>query len=1182
MANEVAFTPAQNDAIATRGKTLLVSAGAGSGKTTVLTRRIIESIKRGTDINDLLVVTFTNAAAASLKDKLYSSLLAESAENPSNRRLIHTIYNIPSAKISTIHSFCLDLIRNNFARLSLPPSMRVADKAESGILLETCLEDLTDESFESGDESFITLCDAFAGEKSLDGFKETVHAVYNRYLAFPFWKRYIGDAVERETVRVRLAEEHGFMNTAAGREIAALMRERISMFRGVANAFYERLTACAYKENHLRALDGISDYLCGLEAVFRKENAGYNAIKEFLNTLEIPNAYTTGLPEDVADGYKKLKAVIIKEIKSWQSCFSPTEKEAINDYGRVLELNTLMNGFIIRLDDKYASAKKARGILDFADLEQFTLELLGEHTPGGVVRSELCGEIRKGFAEIYIDEYQDINPLQDMIFRLLSKENNRFMVGDVKQSIYRFRNAKADIFLGYLKSFPTLDKNESEAKIFLPENHRSKKPILDFVNLLFDSLYTEENMNASYKEERLVYPDKPVGEPFPVCVNIFGEGEDPAADEAEYVADMICRLVNAGEGGKKYNYGDMALILRSVATSAVEYERAFTKRGIPYSVAKSGDFLTEPEVLLALSVLRVMDNPLDDISLAAAMRSPVFCFTADDLYAVKRYYARESLYDCVVKCGADYKRFLNKGKKYKTSVDFRRIKRIAHPFIVSGTAAGERPDTVVRKKCHDFLTKLEKLRRSGTEAPTNRLIWEMYMKTSLVSLCAADENGKKKKQNLYTLYQYALDFERSSFKGLSSFLSYIGDIADSYGADLASDSGDKNRVKIMSVHKSKGMEFPVCFVSSLGRKFNNTDISAKYIVRDDGFVFYNLRRNNGLSEYMPLVKKAAAYEEKKALYREELRCLYVALTRARERLFVTGRVKNVGDDYGTEGKGFFESGCFMDWIYPILNTSPKLCFTLRREAIISENRGNSETAEKTELIPDSVFADALNFVYPYGGGYRVPAKAAVSELRKGILEDGEYTRSIARGEAGKIPCFMPKQRDYSSVGTATHLFMQFADFENVDKKGVAAEIERLVGIKMITPEEGTLIDVKSAEEFFKSPLKKQISESPAVYREKRFNLIEKSSLVSDKDGESVMIQGVIDCFFQNPDGTYTVVDYKTDRLPREGGEEILISRHSLQIKYYCRAAEKITGKRVNGAYLYSFSLGKAIEVDYEG
>lgn len=1181
MASEVSFTPSQLNAINTKDKTLLVSAGAGSGKTTVLTKRIIESIKAGTDINSLLVVTFTKAAAATMKDRIYSALLEELAANPSDKRMVHTIYNIPSAKISTIHAFCLDLVSKNFSVLSLPPSMRVADKAESEILLDTCLEDLIDNSFEDEDSDFLTLCDAFSGEKSLDRFKETVIAVYKKYLAFPFWKEYVAKTAQSETRQAESAKEEGIMSTGAGREILTLMRERVDFFHRQANEFYAVLTPVA-KPSHLKALDYISDFLLNFKSIINKANPGYDEIKNALDSADIPRIYKMGLPEDIGNAYARLKTAVDDEIKTYKDYFDSAEEETVSDYEKASRLNSLMNSFIISLDESYAAAKKARGILTFSDLEQFTLRLLGEPTPGGTVRTPLCREIRESFSEIYIDEYQDINPLQDMIFSLLSKENNRFMVGDVKQSIYRFRNAKADIFLNYLKEFPPLGEKGKTAKILLPENHRSQKYILDFVNLLFDNLYTEENMNASYKEERLVYPEGKSGNyAFPVNVYLLENEKEPNEKEAEYVAKTIYRLVNGGIDGKKYEYGDIALLLRSMANSTGEYERAFAGYGIPYSLEKNGEFMLEPEILLALSILRIMDNPLDDISLAASLRSPVFCFTADELYAVKRFYAMEFLYDCVSKCALDYRRFLNAGKKYKADKDFRKVKKSAFPFVAKGVSSGERPDNTVKRRCYDFIERLKGLRALADESPTNRLIWEMYMKTSLISLCASGENGKKKVQNLYTLYNYALEFERTSFKGLSSFLSYINDIADSYGEGLSSDTGDKNRVKIMSIHKSKGMEFPVCFVSSLGKRFNISDVSAKYIVRDDGFTLYNLRNNEGLTEYVPFVKKVAANAEKKALYREELRILYVALTRAKERLFVSGAVGKTTLEKGTGGRGFFRSTCYADWIYPILTSAEHPCFMFDN----TEPAGDTviEKQEKTEreFFPDEVFEQAIGFVYPHGRGYTVPAKAAVSELRKGILEDGEYIRSVAKSEAGKIPVFARRRADYASIGNATHLFMQFADFGNVEKDGALAEIDRLIAIKMITPEEGNLIDIKGVEEFFKSTLKAEISRSPLVFREKRFNLIEKSSLVSGEEGELVMIQGVIDCFFQNPDGSFTVVDYKTDRLPEKGGEEVLISRHGMQIKYYCRAAEKITGRKVSKAYLYSFYLGKAIEVDYE-
>ena len=452
------------------------------------------------------------------------------------------------------------------------------------------------------------------------------------------------------------------------------------------------------------------------------------------------------------------------------------------------------------------------------------------------------------------------------------------------------------------------------------------------------------------------------------------------------MAKTIYRLVNGGIDGKKYEYGDIALLLRSMANSTGEYERAFAGYGIPYSLEKNGEFMLEPEILLALSILRIMDNPLDDISLAASLRSPVFCFTADELYAVKRFYAMEFLYDCVSKCALDYRRFLNAGKKYKADKDFRKVKKSAFPFVAKGVSSGERPDNTVKRRCYDFIERLKGLRALADESPTNRLIWEMYMKTSLISLCASGENGKKKVQNLYTLYNYALEFERTSFKGLSSFLSYINDIADSYGEGLSSDTGDKNRVKIMSIHKSKGMEFPVCFVSSLGKRFNISDVSAKYIVRDDGFTLYNLRNNEGLTEYVPFVKKVAANAEKKALYREELRILYVALTRAKERLFVSGAVGKTTLE-GYRRQRLFQKHLLRRLDLSILTSAEHPCFMFDN----TEPAGDTviEKQEKTERsFPRRVFRQAIGFVYPTAEAIRCPPRRRFRNFGRESLRTG--------------------------------------------------------------------------------------------------------------------------------------------------------------------------------------------------
>ncbi|MFA6730447.1 MAG: UvrD-helicase domain-containing protein [Eubacteriales bacterium] len=1181
------FTPDQLSAINAEDKTLIVSAGAGSGKTTVLTQRVIETVKKGVDITEILVTTFTKAAAADIKDKLYSSVVAALAENPSDGRLSRALYLLPSAKISTIHSFCLDIVRTNFASLSIPPSLRVADDAESGMILENCLEDLIDDMFENqpeGENTFIEMCDAFAGEKDLNKLKTTVLDVYRKYRAFPFWKRFISESGERAEAQLVLASEKGFFAADIGKELLENVKSQTSALIREMQAIKEELIFAAASESNLKSAVTQIDFLNELSVLFEKTGLKFEDILAKLNAYPATRINKKNLPEDLQSAYQNKKSAIDTVVKAFKKAFSTSEEEVLRDFKKSVRLNRVTADFIFRLDDAYAKSKLSHFVLDYSDIESLTLALLAEHTKSGVVRTKLCLELQSGFKQIFIDEYQDINPLQDLIFRLISKENNRFMVGDLKQSIYRFRNASPDIFQSYLREFGTLDGGGDKAKIYLTQNHRSRKPILDFVNIIFERLYTEKTVGVSYEDERLTPPEDAEVGGFPVELTVFTLDKDIKTTlkhteiEAEYVAEKIAFLVSEAGGG--YMYRDIALLMRAVSNGSRVFEESLLKRGIPYTLEKSDGFLLEPEVLLAMSLLGVIDNVFDDISLAASLRSPVYRFTAEELYQIKSFYARQTLYGCLVCCAGDFVRHANRDKKYKPTADFRlagRKQRFAEP---RGKRAGSRPGDGVGEKCKNFIEEIKSLARLGGEDPTSRLIWRMYQKTGLIAICAAEKNGEIKKNNLLALYNLALEYEKTSFKGLSSFLDYIGETAKAPDDRPGEDGG--NAVKIMSIHKSKGMEFKVCFVSALGKKFNFKDLNKNYIVRPDGFVFYNLRSGDGIFEYKPLVKEIARNTEKKAVLKEELRCLYVALTRAKERLFVTGAAKAVKTDlYGDEGGAFYEVTTPLGWLIPIFSRTESISFNFRiikglPEVPDTYERSEPPAGEEQGGIPEEIYKDALDFVYPYGEGFKIPAKAAVSELRLGILEDDEYIRLISKGMT-KTPFFARPEKAPVAVGLATHLFMQFADFGGALEYGVEEEIKRLVDIKMISEEEGKLIDAGAVEVFLRSGLCGEILASGEVWREKRFNLIEDASLVSKTSGESVMIQGVIDCFYKNPGGDYTVVDYKTDRLPK-GGEQILIDRHITQIGYYCRAVEKMTGGRVSRALLYSFSLGREIDV----
>ena len=1183
--SDMTFSESQKIAIKTKGKTLLVSAGAGSGKTTVMTQRILEHIKEGTDVSEILVVTFTKAAAANMKDKLYDALLKESALSPSDVRLARSVYMIPSAKISTIHSFCFDLVKSNFELLSLPPSLRVADTGESSVMFEECIEKCIEELFENDDKDFISLCDNFTGEKSLEAFKKTAKTVYDKYRSFPFWKDYVKKGSDTIRLDEEKAKKEGFIKCSVGVKLRKTALRYIESAKKAADTAYDTVAAAEHTESHLTPLELLCDSIDSTYAELIRDDSTYTDIANTLEGLEIKSSYTRNLAPDVSRIYKDLKNEAADLVKETAMLFAEAENEAISDYENAIRINDLMNGFIFKVDEELKKVKKERGVLEFSDLEQYTLELLGENTAGGVIRTPLCKDLRKTIKEIYIDEYQDINPIQDMIFELISRDDDRFMVGDVKQSIYRFRNASADIFLGYLRDFGDVsDAGSKRAKIFLSENYRSKKPILDFVNILFDELYNENTVGASYENERLIYGKSGNDtEAFPVEVHAFSN-KKATEKEAEFVAEKILSLVGNGVCG----YGDIAVLLRSPSGSAIELRYAFLRRGIPFAIEKGVSFFGEPEILLALSILRTMDDPLDDVSLASSLRSPVFGFSADDIYSLKRRFAYNRLFDCVKRGNDYYVRHKNKGKKYVSDKPYSSVGRKAFVFQLHGTRTGKRPSGEVYEKCAYFMSMLSLLRSPGAVCPSSRMIWNMYSVTNLVSLCAAEKDGKKRVKNLNKLYSLALEYEKTSFRGLSGFLAYVNETSEDYDKNNSEDVSDPNCVRIMSFHSSKGLEFPVCFVSALGKKFNFSDTWKNYVIADNGFVYYDLDYADGVMSYTPIVKRMAEEDEKKAIMREELRCLYVALTRAKDRLFVTGKgeIKKENDD-------FFTAKDCMSWIYPILDGKESPCFELYAHSDDAEDVESKETeettekeekpfvpdfSEKTEYYPFEVFRRALDCAYAYGDGSTVPSKASVSEMRKGILEDDEYTRALSESDARRVPVFASDRDDRASAGSATHLFMQFADFGNVLEKGVVPEIERLKKIRMISDADASLMNVRELEAFFRSALCREIMASDCVMREKRFNIIEDSESFSGVKGESVMVQGVIDCFFRNSDGTFTVVDYKTDRVKKENGDETLVSRHSFQLGYYCRAVEQMTGAKVSRALLYSFCLGREVEV----
>ncbi len=1150
------FTPSQNKAIDTKGVSMVVSAGAGSGKTTVMTERILRSLLAGKDINRYLIVTFTKAAAADVREKLYKGLMKAQSEKPADRHIARQLMSLPGADISTVHAFCFSRIKQNFSALGITPDVRAADETEAALLMQESMEKALNEGYESQKTDFMLLADGFSGRKSDKRFADIMLGLYKELRVYPNYREFL-DTLIADFEKDCRNEKYSDTNVCA--VIMAEARECLLTARE------ECENLCKYatdvKEDiYLPALFAFTEEMDTLLSLFP---AGYDAVKERINAMKNPRLPLKGFKsEEQKEIISKTKNDIFEEIKNIRKrYFVFSSRTNLTDMKTNLTLIKAARDFLKEFDSLYTSAKEKAGVIDFSDQEHLMLSLLekdGAPTP-------LCLEMRGSFDEIYVDEYQDTNPLQDRIFTLLSSDN-RFMVGDVKQSIYRFRSAHPDIFRGYCNAF---GKTKNTEKVILRENFRCDENIIKFCNNVFSGI-KEINDSMNYSEEALIFAKKENTGEKPVRFTVITGGEDLTAEEkqqaeAEYIADRINKLIGTPKNdGSPICYGDIAILFTALKSNISVYKKVFEQVGIPFKAEKSESLLEKQEILLAVAALKAVDNPTADIPLASVMRSPLFCFTADEMLKIRRCVKSDCLYDCLQGAAGAYKEDREKGKRYR-----------CFPSVLSATPIPRRIvkaekgfiSRAVSEKCKNMLYKIHLWRLAAEGTPAHRFIWQLYNESGIIPAVLSEKGGEKKYRNLMLLYDFARRFEETSYKGLNAFLKYLDETEDLEEAKAPDEGG--NTVKLMTIHRSKGLEFPVVFLADTDRKFRG-ESGSDFILRKDGigvrFSQYGgmLTKNNCVTDSL-LIKELCDSTA------EEARKLYVALTRGRERLFVTAKAEDVSDLGGNMRTGV----CHADWIIQAVGTEGTPFYVFETVDCQNVKADESVNEKRIFLPPESDLRERLTFVYPESS-WDTPAKISVSEIRPGLLEEEEYTRTVTHSRILRKPAFLGKAGiSAADKGTANHLFMQFADFENVMKNGVEEEARRLAEKGFITDEQLSLMSYTALDKFFSSDLYRRMRESKALYREKRFSVEESDTVVGGTGKERILVQGVIDCFFQNPDGTYTVVDYKTDRTTDKNE---LIARHRAQISFYRAAVERMTGKTVSKAVIYSFSIGDEIEV----
>lgn len=1144
------WTSSQQAAIDIGRRDVLVAAAAGSGKTATLTERVLQTVCRKNDpvdINRLLIVTFTDKAAEELRVRIRKKLTEKAAEEPDNARIRRQLSLLPSASVSTIHSFYGRIIREGGAALGLPPRLRTAQQEEAESLKRRVMDETIDQAYEDGgDGEFdaLSLFDTFEKIRPGEALNDVFRELYDEVTSYPeFLSHYeeCGERYEMASSDLSSSPYFEYIRDDVKRRIDGLAGriDRLDLRYGGEED---------YAEKYRPAMLGLRDHLMSAEAALSR---GYGECYGFFReTPELPKFKPVRGELPFKDECKALRDEAKKMLENARKCFSFNEEDAKRICLDTATLCRAVYAFLKRFDRAFSAEKLELGIMDFSDMERLAYRLVCQGD--GSLAERLAGK----YDEIYVDEYQDVNAIQDAIFSAVGR-NNRFMVGDVKQSIYSFRGSDPTIFSSYRKRFKPYDgADPGPSVIFLSENFRCGKPVIDFTNEVFARVFGGGDAVPYEARDALVFGKKcEAREDVPVNIRLFPGGSD--ADEAEYAAKEIKRLLRYGkkDDGTKLVPSDIAILCRGGAMCAVA-AKALSDHGIGSVNGSDKSFFDAPEILLCVSLLSAVDNPMRDVPLAAVMKSPLFGFTLDELAAIRLAYPDGPLYEAV-KAFADEK----------------------------GDA-----------KCRSMIERLNRYRYKSRSMQTDKFVRMFFRETSVTSAVYAESGGdpEARKQNLAMLYELCRRYESDSFKGLYGFVKYCGEMIEqqrSFG--VASDPD--GRVTVQTIHGSKGLEYPVVFILGCDGSFNS-EHSRKSVISDRTLgIGIRVRGSDGIIRVGPGYRAAVIKRNNDAV-RDEACLFYVALTRAKKYLYITASPKKEPVFTGDATPDMIY-GCrsFLDFLTASLDGSGG-SYTVGYGPLTEEEEQTPYTAQIGETsYGEEDYARLrriFSFEYPYKEAARLPKKVSVSKLYPAFLDDDGETVDVFADEAPK-PLILPdyaeekEKADAAAAGTATHLFMQFCDLDSAEED-VDAEIKRLVGLGFIKPETAELIYRDEVRRFFGSAVYRRMKAARdggrLFCREYRFNAeLDAADFTDNAErkkalaGEKLLVQGVIDCFFENEDGSVTVLDYKTDRIGRSPSAlSEFAEKHRRQLGYYGTAVKAITCRENVSCMLYSFCTGEQV------
>ena len=1208
---EVKWTNEQLQAIQEKNSNILVAAAAGSGKTAVLVERIIHKIiDEQMDIDKILVVTFTNAAASEMRERILEAIYKKLEENPENVHLQRQIILLNKASICTIHSFCLDVIHNHFYEIDLPSNFKIADTAEIDLLKQEVLDDLFEQKYTENDKNFIELLENYTNYRGDEALQELVLKIYKFIQSSPFPIKWLQEKLELLKI-----EDKDISQTIWGKLIIQTVDDDIQ--ESIMQLEVTKSKMALYPEM-TKFYQTISEDIINLQDL-QKYNSWDELYIKLLNfnfsKWPVDKKVINDLKEDSKEIRDKVKKHIKEKTAKLLSC---SQEQAVKDLKIITPILEKLSNLITEFTKNFAEKKKEKNCIDFNDIEHFALKILLDENNNP---TEVAKKYKEKFEEIAIDEYQDSNLVQEAILTSISKGNNIFMVGDVKQSIYKFRQARPELFLQKYDEYKNKEEKaqEDNLKIQLFRNFRSRQNILNITNLVFESIMSKELGDINYNENEYLNYGANYPEPEEIknyagiaeldiidlkedeSITAF-EGEEDEEEqerveddvlEAKFVANKIQELLNSNymvfdkkQGYRKIRPKDIVILLRATSNLSPIYEKELSDLELPVFSDTSGTYLDTVEIQTILSVLKIIDNPLQDIPLVVVLRSSICNFTDNDLITIRLTDRNCNFYEALIKTR----------------------------LICEGD---------LKNKIESFLEKLEKWKSISQYMPLDEFIWQIYLDTGYYQYVGLLPNGAMRQANLKTLFEKAKQYEKASFKGLFNFIQFIDKLKKQNG-DLASAKligENEDVIRIMSIHKSKGLEFPVVFLCNSHKKFNMQDLNDNILLHQDIGFGPTIMDTTRKIKYSSIAKDAIKLKMKQETLSEEQRILYVALTRAKEKLYITGRSKDFtkyvqdknkvlemyeSENIKLDAKLMKKANSYLDWIMYVYLFNQGRTITLKGESyklsdIITLNVSNKkdllkalakeevveqiDLKEKIEQIlknksdeenkkSEQALKELLEWKYDYIVDTTLPTKSSVTKIKQEKIKLEEMLKGIESEEVeykkSYTPKFMQEDKKISSAekGTLVHLCIQRLDErKDYELKDIQNMILNLVEKEIITQNEADAIDVNLIYQYTKSQLFEELRKAKEVHKEQPFYInIPAKDVVSEAENskKNILVQGIIDLYYIDKNDNLILIDFKTDYISNEpNAKEKILDKYKVQLEIYKTALEQALDRKVN-------------------